>query len=276
MVFETELKRLGLKDKEAAVYIACLELGPSSVQKIARKSGVVRATTYVILEDLMDRGLATKYKEGKKTLFSAEPPQMLMRLLEKQREDIDEKQHDLELLLPELQILMKSAKGRPTVRYFDGVEGMQAMRREMLMYSKSGDVWYNFTPVDHLDAVFGRRDLLYYQQRKAKQIKARTIFTTKSAKLRDQILSGAEDRYTERRYVPPDYFPSAGGMTIFRDRVAMGSFIGKLGGVIIESPTMADMMRRMFDLAWMGAEKMSPIVPPVRTSRKLDRAVISV
>ena len=84
MVFQKELKRLGLKDKEAAVYVACLELGPSPVQQISRKAQVVRATTYVVLEALLERGLVTQYKEGKKTLFSAEPPRQLMRLLEKQ------------------------------------------------------------------------------------------------------------------------------------------------------------------------------------------------
>src|SRR3989344_9649503 len=99
---------------------------------------------------------------------------MLMRLLEKQREDIDEKQHDLELLLPELRVWMKSAKGQPTVRYFGGVDGLKAIRREMLMYSQAGDMWYNFTPIDHLDAVFGRRDLLIYRQRRAKQIRGKT------------------------------------------------------------------------------------------------------
>src|SRR6185436_5706207 len=105
MIFEAELKKLGLKDKEAAVYLSCLQLGPSPVQPIARKAKVVRATTYVVLESLMNRGLITKYKEGKKTLFSAEPPRQLMRLLEKEREDIQEKQRELEHILPELQVI---------------------------------------------------------------------------------------------------------------------------------------------------------------------------
>jgi sugar-specific transcriptional regulator TrmB len=254
-MLEKELLKLGLKDKEVAVYLACLQLGPSPVQVIARKAKVVRATTYVVLETLMNMGLVARYKEGKKTMFAAEPPRQLMRLLEKQREDLDEKQHDLEQLLPELQVLMKAAGDRPTVRYFSGIEGLRSIRREMLMYSEPGDTWYNFTPSDHLGAILGADEPSYYRQRVAKKIKGRSIFTTKSPKLMKDMLSSHSDQFIERRYVESKFFPSKSGMTIFRDRIAIGKFVGKLGGVIIESPEMADMMRRLFELAWRGATK---------------------
>lgn len=255
MVFEKELKKLGMKDKEAAVYLSALQLGPSSVQQIGRKADVARATTYVILERLMKQGLVTKFKEGKKTLFAAEPPRLLMSLLEKQEEAVEEKKQGLEELLPELQVIMKAAQGQPTVRYFDGVEGLRSIRREMLMYSRPGDTWYNFTPSDHLDAVLGKEDENYYKQRVAKRIKGRTIFTTRSPSIRKAMLAPHDDSLTERRYVSYRVFPSPSGMTIFRDRIAIGSFTGKIGGVIVESAEMADMMRRLFELAWQGATK---------------------
>ena len=256
MVFETELKKLGLKDKEASVYVACLQLGPAPVQQIGKKANVVRATTYVVLESLMSRGLVTKYREGKKTLFSAEPPRQLMRLLERQRDDIDERQHDLELLMPQLQVLMKAAASHPTVRYFEGVEGLRAIRREMLMYSEPGDTWYNFTPIDHLDAVLRRDQDRYYRQRNAKKIKSKTVFLSRSPATTQKILSQYENKLIRQRYVPSDLFPSTSGMTIFRDRIAIGSFTGKIGGVIIENESMASMMKSLFELAWLGADSL--------------------
>lgn len=257
MLFETELKKLGLKDKEASVYLACLQLGPSPVQPIARKAKVVRATTYVILESLMNMGLVTKYKEGKKTLFSAEPPRQLTRLLERERETIQEKQQELEGILPELQMIMKAAGGRPSVRYFGGQEGLHAMRQEIIMYSKAGDTIYNFTPMEHLNAVFPQNEDAFVRQRIAKGVRAKTLFTTRSPKLRDLILSQSKERLSERRYVPVGLFPSTSGMTVFGDRIAIGTFVGDLMGVIIESKPMAEMMMRLFDLAWRGTETVS-------------------
>ncbi len=253
MILQKELKKLGLKDKEAAVYLACLELGPAPVQKISRKAKVVRATTYVVLTALAQKGLVTQFKEGKKTLFSAEPPRQLMRLIEKQEEHIQEEKSELELLLPELQTLMKTGQGI-FVRYFDGIEGLKSMRQEMVMYSPPGDIWYNFSPMDHLEAVFGRHEI-NTTQRIAKGIRSKTIFTTKSEKLKHEVLSTAASEASERRFVSADDFPSASGMTIFRNRIAIGSFTGKLGGVIVESDEIADMHRRLFELAWAGLAK---------------------
>jgi sugar-specific transcriptional regulator TrmB len=255
MVLETELRKLGLKDKESSVYLSCLELGPSPVQNVARKAKVVRATTYVVLETLMKRGLVTRYKEGKKTMFAAEPPRQLSRLLEAEREIIDEKQHDLDGILPELQVLMKASGGRPSVRYFSGIEGLRAIRREMLMYSEPGDVWYNFTPSDHLDAVFAGEDDTYYRQRLAKKIKSRTIFSTKSPTAKKNLLITHNDKLTDRKFVSAELYPSSSGMTVFRDRIAIGTFAGKLGGVIVESKQMADMMKSLFEMAWQTKVK---------------------
>jgi sugar-specific transcriptional regulator TrmB len=254
MEFIQELKKFGLKDKEAAVYLASLELGPAPVQNIARKAKVVRATTYVILEDLMQKGLITHYKEGKKTLFSAEPPLQLNRLLEKQEEEIKRQKEDLTHFLPELQAVIKAEGNRATVRYFEGKEGLRAIRQEIVMYSQPGEILYNFTPIDYIDAIFPENSTLYYKQRVSRGIQSRTILSTSSEKLKKQIMARmAEDR-TDCRFIPPKLFPVGGGMTIFRDRIAMGTYTGKITGLIIENGTLANMMRKLFDLAWVGAE----------------------
>ena len=254
MAFTKELTKLGLKDKEAAVYLACLELGPATAQQISRKSKVVRATTYVELESLMQMGMVTKYKEGKKTLFSAEPPRQLNRLLEKQAEELEHKKEGLDELLPELQVLMKAAGGRPSVRYFEGKEGLRAMRQEIVMHSKTDSTIYNFTPSDYLEAIFPDDERTYFKQRSAKGLKSKTIFTTKSETLKQELLRTPTSALAERVFVDSSLFSSVSGFTIFEDRVAIGTFAGKLMGVIIESPEIATMMRQVFELAWIGGQ----------------------
>lgn len=254
MEYITELTNLGLTDKEAAVYLSCLELGPSPVQPVAKKAKVVRATTYVILESLMEMGLVTKYKEGKKTLFSAETPRQLSRLLERQEEQIQEKQHDLEAILPQLQMLTKAAGDKPSVRYFEGKEGLRAIRQEIIMYARSSDMIYNFTPADHLRGVFASDEDTHYVQRVARGIRAKTLFTTKSQKIKKEWLESMSDHKTEITFIPPEKFPVSAGMSIYRDRIAIGSYTGKLFGVVIESEQMASMMRVLFELSWEAAK----------------------
>lgn len=255
MEFVTELKKIGLTDKEAGVYLACLQLGPSPVQVIARRAKVVRATTYVVLESLAKKGLVTQYSEGKRTLFTAEPPRQLVRVLEKQKEDITERERELQSMLPQLQVLLKSSDQRPSVRYYDGHEGLRAIRQEVIMYTKPGSILHNFIPADHLNAEFPTDSNVYYKQRVAKRIKSKTIFTTRSEPFKERLLSEEFAPMSERVFVPPELFPSPGAMTVFEDRIAMSSFAGNPGGVIVESRILADMMRYLFQLAWRGAHE---------------------
>ena len=255
MEFLTELKKIGLTDKEAAVYLALLQMGPSPVQLAARKSKVVRATTYVVLEALAKKGLVTQFKEGKKTLFSAESPRQLLRVLEKQEEEIREKERELEVMLPELQVLMKSEGDRPSVRYFEGEEGIRAIRQEIIMYAKPGSIIRNLTPADYLEAQFPHDRHTYFKQRVAKRVRSKTIFTTTSQDHKDRLLSAEFAQLSERIYVSPEYFSSAGAITVFGDRVAMSSYVGETGGVIIESKTIANTMQDLHRLAWEGALK---------------------
>ena len=55
------LQKIGLSDKDAEVYLACLELGTQPASVIARKAGLKRPTTYLILEGLLKRGLVSEY-----------------------------------------------------------------------------------------------------------------------------------------------------------------------------------------------------------------------
>lgn len=256
MQFEPLLKDIGFSDKEVAVYLALLELGSSPVQPIARKAKVARPTTYLVLEKLLKQGLATRFVEGKKTLFAAESPRHLIQLVEQQEQHIHDKRFEIEEALPALQAIMKAKAGKPTVRYFEDIEGLRTMRREMMMYCRTGkDIWYNFTPGDHLLAVLGKDELTYGRQRAAKGVWAKTVFTTSSAKLKNEILASARQELSERRFISPEKFRSTSGMTIYRDRIAIGTFAGNIGGVIVESDSMASMMQATFLLMWKSLDE---------------------
>ena len=68
-MLKEQLEKIGLAEKEAKVFLASLELGSSAAQKIAKKAEINRATTYVIIEKLMKKGLMSSVEKGKR-LFS--------------------------------------------------------------------------------------------------------------------------------------------------------------------------------------------------------------
>lgn len=154
------------------------------------------------------------------------------------------------MLLPKLLALAQKSSQHTVVRYYSGVEGLAAMRREMVMYTQPGDTWYNLTPVDYLRNVFGEQHYAYSEQRTAKRICAKTIFTTNSSRLKEKLLQIAPQQRADRVFVSPKTYHSTSGFTIYRDRVAVGTFKDEIGGIIIESPSVSNMMRQFFDLCW--------------------------
>ncbi|KKU45025.1 MAG: Transcriptional regulator TrmB [Microgenomates group bacterium GW2011_GWA2_46_7] len=122
------LKQLGMEEKEAKMYLAALEFGPTTIVKLAKKSGIKRTTIYEFIDDMVARGLIATSISVKRTLYSASEPVKLEQLIEKQREIIKE-------ILPGLESLAKKSPQRPRVRFYEGVEGIRSVYNDTLSQS---------------------------------------------------------------------------------------------------------------------------------------------
>src|SRR3989338_4220338 len=97
---ELELQRIGLNEREAKVYLAALELGPSPVQKIAQRADIPRATAYLVLDDLRQKGFVSTYDEGKKTFFVAESPERLLVFLKEREVEVKTQREVAQQIIP--------------------------------------------------------------------------------------------------------------------------------------------------------------------------------
>src|SRR3990170_1200323 len=177
-ILEKILEDLGLSEKEAKIYLACLELGESAPAEIAKHAGINRATTYVIAEKLVKDGLMSQLEKDKKTYFIAENPEQLLRLLRKQEQDIKNKEQEFQKYLPELKTIFDTAGERPKVRFFEGKEGLKAIQEDFLQ-SKDRHVEEIYSS-DDLHNVFNEEDLKKIREvRKNKQIRTRAIYVRK-------------------------------------------------------------------------------------------------
>ena len=105
--WEKYLQNLGLSETESKLYLESLKMGPSSVQEIAKKTGLSRVSVYSIIENLTKHGLMTSVQKGKKTLYAVEPPEHIVALAEKR----DQSMHQA----------LKEIKGNiiPPIGFFD-------------------------------------------------------------------------------------------------------------------------------------------------------------
>ena len=131
-MLEKKLKKLGLSEKESKVYLAALELGTSTVQELAKKSGVNRATTYIQVESLRKRGLMSLVDNANKTLFVAERPQRILEILEKKKESIESLENTFSKLMPEFEAIYNVKMDKPRVRFYESDVSNEIFRNLLL------------------------------------------------------------------------------------------------------------------------------------------------
>lgn len=239
-----ELARLGLSEKEAAIYLAALELGPSTVQDLAKKARVNRATAYLLLDALALRGLVSTFVKSKKRSFVAESPERFLALLRTQRDELDLRETEFSKVLPQLLALFNRESVRPQVRYFEGKEGLLTTRQ--IFEALTGD----FVQIVPYDDAENTRHLIGRHHYATAHIPQRVllIMDTPDITLLPKFSEG------EVRLLSSDRFPIHAEITVRGHYVFLYSYRASLLSVVISSQDIADTIRALFDLAWAGAE----------------------
>lgn len=237
----TILQRLGLNDKEAKMYLACLELGSASVQEIAEKSGVKRTSIYNFLEDMKARGFISEVRHGKRILLVPEDPHVLLKKAEEQRKHLEE-------ALPEFMSIYNRPGEKPKVRFYQGVEGLKRIYEDTLT---AGETIYEISDYERMFETIEQDWMWNYPKYRAeKDIKAYSI--AKEGLQAEKVRAKDEEQLRETRFVKDVNFETE--INIYGDKVAMLSFRRPYAGVIIEDKAIAQTLRSMWRIIWNQAK----------------------
>lgn len=249
---EQALTGAGLSEKEAKIYLATLELGSGSAVAIARKSGINRGTTYLIAENLMHRGLMSSVDCDGTRHFSSEPPAHLLARIEKESLTVNDRKASLAAALPELEALVKSGLPRPSVRYYEGLQGLEAMRQ--ILYCARHDEVLSAVDLDSLRRHVSIENLRAHQkQMKLYDLGGRVLYTCSNPMIEETVSRSVSSKTHEHRRVSHDDFPFAGEVVIFGNTVALISYSDRIVGSIVEHKDFSRTMRSLYELAWKAA-----------------------
>lgn len=247
----SELINMGLSEKEARVYLASLESGPSSVAQIAKEAEVNRATTYVILESLSQLGLVGKFDEDKKTYYAASSPETLESLFEVQKKEIDERRKLFSKVLPQLRLIDNKKSGKPIVKFYEGRTGTVASNFEIYGQAerlKKGEPIRMIYPRDMVPAIYSQEEINAARKlRLDNKIKSKVLCTS------SEKVNSTPDG--DRLKIDSGRFPINADVNIYGDTVRIASLGNKLSSILIKDKDIADTFKSIFDLAWEAAKK---------------------
>ncbi|MBU1348978.1 hypothetical protein KJ781_02830 [Patescibacteria group bacterium] len=234
------LQEFGLDEKESGVYLASLELGPASVQRLAVKSRIKRTTVYLVAEALKEKGLLSGVQTHRSIEYVPIGPNRLIGILETRKAALQE-------AMPELMALTKGSATKPYVRFFEGKEGILVMLNdiiageggEMLFLGSYSDV-YVYASSAYYEKVF-----LPERLRRNIFMRALVFREPRSVAMR----SHDKEEMRELRYLPSG-MDMVASQYVYRDRIAYISPKQESMGLIVESRDLAAMERQKFELAW--------------------------
>ncbi|MFA5966999.1 MAG: helix-turn-helix domain-containing protein [Patescibacteria group bacterium] len=236
-----ELQQLGLNEKEAKVYLSALEFGPTTVAKLAQKSGVKRTSIYEFLADMVARGLIVATVVGKRTLYDGIDPEGLNILIDRQQKIIKE-------LTPELLLLTKQSPQKPKIRFYEGVEGSKYVFNDTLNQPDGAEILFIGTWAGTFDVVPQTFVNQYIIQRKKKHIKVRSIVPYDKDAVEGKKKDAEELR--ETIIVPESKLPIKTKINIYGNKIAILSFGDEKISLIIESQQISDTLKAIFNLLW--------------------------
>mgnify|MGYP000108744409 CR=1 FL=1 len=235
------LTKIGFTDKEASVYLACLELGQSPVSDIAMRAKLNRVTTYDILKKLLNRAYVSVLTQNGVKTFTATDPDTI-------RNDMRKRYMDLKTALPDLRRLHGKTQ-HPHIRYYEGIDAIKKVYADTL--SAKTEI-LNYADSKLVRQFWPTYDDEYVAERVKKKIYLRGLAPRDSYGHRVAELNEASHR--EIRLVPGDQFPFHNEINIYDDKVSIVSFgEDEVLGMIIQSQEIADTQRAIFTMAWQFA-----------------------
>jgi len=238
---EKILRELGFSKNEAKVYLAVLRLGVANITEIARESSIIRTALYIYVDKLLKQDLLQKTFKGKRIYYIPQNPKKILTILEKRKRKAKE-------ILPLLVDLHNTSSKKPTVKFYEGKEGMRSIYREMTKTPKR--LWSIFS-ADRYYTVFSEKDggeflkNIYESGGELRDL----VENTKEGKR--YVENGIVDNIGKSKLLPKDFLFDV-DLLVSGDKIAMISLINLIG-VVIENKEMAKLQRNFLKFIWKSS-----------------------
>jgi predicted DNA-binding transcriptional regulator len=172
------LQKLGLSEKEIAVYLTILQEKSISPAEVAKRTDINRSTVYAVAKELERKGLVREDLAGTSQLLAL-PPERLLNLVEQEQEALNRRKHLTELAMNALEPLVQDTSfAVPRISFIDETHFERTLYDESEKWSESmkqyDGTWYGFQDESFSEHYITWIDW-YWKQPFAKDIVLKTV-----------------------------------------------------------------------------------------------------
>lgn len=175
------LEKIGLTRNESAVYLALARKGTAKVGSILSSAGLNSGKIYEILDALKRKGIVSESVIDGVKHYTAGPPARLLDYVETKKKALAEDEQALQQAIPELERLRKQEIKAVRSFTYTGIEGIKTAAHEALDALQEGDEILGMGITSLKDKAFNDFWLRFGNERVKRRIKARHIYSERSA-----------------------------------------------------------------------------------------------
>lgn len=231
------LEQIGFTKAEVAVYLALLELGPSTSGPIIEHSGLQSSVVHRALKTLLNKGAITFVRVGKNNQYQSTDPRNLVHLIESRKNALLD-------ILPELERKKQSGRPNYSTEMFLGKQAIFAALLNIIRDARAKEEYLSFSLIEpHDDKEIVEFYQRYNLRRREKKLDVKVLVNRKVRQIYErqyskELLRKARVRYTSF------HFPQ--GVIIFRDTVTFIQWNIHPSAARITNPEMAQQFRTFF------------------------------
>ncbi len=255
-MLENILKALDVTGDEARTYLALLEhVKPVTAGTLSKQLGLARASLYGYLGRLQDKGLVRQSQQSNIKTFYPEDPKKIDLLFKREIETLEKSRKIFQNILPTLQSKTQHALRAPRFTFFEGVEGVQHVLNDMLLYRDiaTSSLW----PIKEMMEILSPEFFRYHNTARIKNnISVRALWPkNRVANVRKYPFMGGGTGFLREIRIVPDTIDYTMGYWIYQDKIAYLSSRRESFGFIIESAEMVQTTQAQFDFIWAHSQK---------------------
>ena len=236
------LKNIGLNEKQAQTYLSLLQLGKATAYEVAKHSQIKKSTTYVILDELVDKGFVAKLPRTKVLQYQALNPEDIFSSAQSRLQNAQE-------ALPELKALARGKIRKVRVTYYEGLKGVKDVYAKQIKEMKGKEIvgfYAHEKDTAQELSVYWHEITAEYAKWKIK----RKVITPYDKSVINFIANHPEiKKLTDTKMLPLDIYSSNISLEIYKNYTQIVSH-RYLQAILIDNPDVANVLRQIFELVW--------------------------
>jgi len=237
------IEDIGFTNKEASVYLALLELSQGTATQISKITDLKRPIIYVILERLVKDGYVSELPNKKINEYQALDPSMILRQKKSSIKNFAD-------ILPLLQTLHHKGKQKPKIHYLENKEAMAKIYNESFYVDEGFFISSYSRIIEHFSDIF--EYWFKVHKKGSTKLKGKHLIPNNF----QEIEFGKKLLKTDQEVrVFSQIEKSEMDFAIYKNKLAITSFEDEPFMVVIESQSLVDSLKPIFEIAWNSGKE---------------------